>query len=433
VTDGGDDGGRGRGSVLDGTTHMMQRRGRCRSCGSSGVTTVLDLGEVPLTGALRRPDQLDEPEPHYPLELGFCANCYLVQLRHDVSPELLFARDYPYFSSVADDLVAHSQRHAEALVAERGLGPGSLVLEIASNDGYLLRHVAAAGVPVLGVDPAAAQAAAAEALGVPTRVAFFGTDFAASLAAEGVVADVIVANNVLAHVPEIDDVLGGVALLLADEGILTIENPSVVDLVTRGAFDTIYHEHFSYLSTLAVNAAVHRHGLELVDVTAFPQLHAGTLRWTVARAGAAQPSPSVAGQLEAERAAGAESIALFRGFGTEVQRRIAGIRDLLLSRRGKGRRIVAYGAAAKGVMLLAAVGVGDEVLEYVVDRNTHKQELYLPGTRLAIRDPAVLTENPPDDLLVLAWNFADEILRQQSWFTAAGGSFILPLPELVVQ
>jgi hypothetical protein len=283
------------------------------------------------------------------------------------------------------------------------------------------------GVLVLGIDPAPGQAAAAEAVGVPTIPAFFGVDLARRLVAEGRRADVIVANNVLAHVPDLNGVVAGMATLLAEDGLITIENPYVRDLVDRLAFDTIYHEHLCYFSCTAIDALVSRHGLTLQHVEHFDDLHGGTLRWHVGWGGGR--SDEVAAMLEAERADGVDAIDFYRAFAGRVADTVDGLRRLLSDLRADGARIAAYGAAAKGSTLLNVSGIGPELVDYVVDRNPHKQGLLMPGVHLPIRDPEVLLRDRPDLCLLLAWNFADEIVRQQQAYLEQGGRFIVPVPE----
>jgi SAM-dependent methyltransferase len=390
----------------------------CRSCGGARLELFLSLGELPLADALLRDPS--EPEARFPLDVAFCPDCALVQILEEVPPQRLFVDNYLYFSSFSDALLEHARTHAEGLVAERGLGPGSLVVEVGSNDGYLLRHVAAAGVPVLGIDPAPDQADAAEAAGVPTVREFFGIDLARRL---GRRADVIVANNVLAHTPDLNGFVAGLAELLADDGVATIENPSVEDLVERGAFDTIYHEHFSYLSSTSVAALMDRHGLTLFRVEAFPDLHGGTRRWWVSRSQPVEESALEALAHEAE--AGVDQAGFYRSFGERVE----ALRDRLTGMVAGLPRVAAYGAAAKGATLLNYCGLGTDAVEFVVDRNPHKQGRFMPGTHQPIRPPEALLEEQPDAVLLLAWNFADEVIAQQGAYRGAGGRFLVPIPQ----
>jgi len=402
-------------------------RTECRSCGRGELAVFLSLGDMPLPDALVQPEQVAAPEPRYPLDVAFCPNCSLVQILQDVSPEQLFVDNYLYFSSFSTGLLRHSAEHAGALIAERGLGSDSLVVEVASNDGYLLRNFLEAGVPVLGIDPAPQQAAAAAALGVPTLTEFFDADLARRLRSEGKRADVIVANNVMAHTPTLNSFVEGVQILLADDGIATIENTYVKDLVDGCEFDTIYHEHFCYFSCTAVDALARRHGLYLNGVEHFPALQGGTLRWRLGTRAA--QSRSVSEYLEAERLSGLTGVEYYREFGSRVKWIRTELRELLASLRADGKSIAAYGAAAKGSTLVNFVGIGPETVDYVVDRNVHKHGLLMPGTHLPIRDPSVLLETMPDFLLLLAWNYKDEIAEQQAEYLRRGGRFIVPVPR----
>jgi SAM-dependent methyltransferase len=402
----------------------------CRSCGARRLEVFLRLGDLPLPDALLREDELDAPEPRYPLDVAFCEDCTLVQILAEVAPQRLFVDNYLYFSSFSDDLLRHAREHAGRLVERRGLGPDSLVVEVASNDGYLLRNFAEAGVPVLGIDPAPAQAEAAEAAGVPTLREFFGSEVAARLRADGRRADVLVANNVLAHTPDPNDLVAGMATLLAGDGIVTIENTYVRDLIANCAFDTIYHEHFSYLSCTSIAALLGRHGLVLTGVERFPELQGGSLRWSAGRS--ADPDGNAREWLAAEIEEGLTSPAYYRHFGDRVERVARDLRALLAGLRAEGRSIAAYGAAAKGTILLNYAGIDASLVDYVVDRNPHKQGLFMPGVHLPIRAPEALLEARPDYLLLLAWNWRDEVLRQQEAYRARGGRVIVPLPELEV-
>lgn len=399
---------------------------RCRSCRGDDLHIFLSLGKLPLPDALRRAEDLDEPEARYPLDVAFCGGCTLVQLVGDVSAEEMFVDNYLYFSSFSDVLLTHSRVHAESLIASRDLDGDSLVVELASNDGYLLRNFVDHGVPVLGVDPAPDQAKAARAIGVPTLTEFFGVDLARRLRAEGRRADVIIANNVMAHVPDLDDFVGGMAELIADDGLITIENPYVRDLIEHVEFDTIYHEHVCYYSCTAVDALVRRHGLFLNHVQYFPNLHGGTLRWHVGPR--EQVSETARRYLADEAQRGMTRLGYYEGFAGEVERLRSELRALLAQRLEQGRRIAGYGAAAKGTILLNYVGIDEQILDFVVDRNPHKHGRFMPGVDLEILPPEALLERAPDDVLLLAWNFTDEIVAQQADFRAAGGQFIRPVP-----
>jgi SAM-dependent methyltransferase len=403
---------------------------RCRSCGEPGLRTFLDLGTTPLADALVRPDSAGAAEPRFPLEVAFCPSCTLVQILEDVPPEQLFVANYLYFSSFSDHLLDHSRRHALGLVEQRHLDADSLVVELASNDGYLLRNFVEHGIPVLGIDPAPGQAEAAEQVGVPTLTEFFGTELAQRLRAEGRRADVIIANNVMAHVPDLNGFVEGMAVLLADDGVITVENPYVRDLIEHAEFDTIYHEHFCYFSCTAVDALVRRHGMFLNHVKYFPDLHGGTLRWWIGKQ--EDVSDTARRYLDAEASTGMREFDHYRDFAarvSDIQKSLVGLLEQL---RDDGRRIAAYGAAAKGSTLVNSSGIGTDLVEFVVDRNVHKQGLLMPGVHIPIRGPEALLEEQPDYLLLLAWNFKDEIVTQQDEYAQRGGRFIVPVPEPMV-
>jgi SAM-dependent methyltransferase len=408
----------------------MSERVVCRSCGQEGLRPFLSLGKTPLADALLTSATLAEPEPRFPLDVAFCPHCTLVQILEEVPPQQLFVDNYLYFSSFSDHLLDHAKQHAVSLIANRGLGAESLVVELASNDGYLLRNFVDAGVPVLGVDPAPDQAAAAEKAGVPTLQEFFGDELARRIRAERGPADVIIANNVMAHVPDLNGFVEGMRILIADDGIITVENPYVRDLVQHCEFDTIYHEHFCYFSCTAVDRLMRRHGLFLNDVEYFPDLHGGTLRWHI---GARENVSETARRyLAEEQAARMREYGYYADFAARVEQVRDDLLALLQRLKAGGARIAGYGAAAKGSTLLNFVGIDSDLLDYVVDRNVHKQGCFMPGMHLPIRDPSVLIEDRPDYLLLLAWNFADEIRRQQQEYSSIGGKFIVPVPKPVI-
>jgi SAM-dependent methyltransferase len=399
---------------------------RCRSCGAGGLFIFLSLGKLPLPDALLRTDQLSEPEPRYPLDVAFCVSCSLVQLVGDVPAEEMFVDNYLYYSSFSEHLLRHAREHALGLIKSRGLGPDSLVVEIASNDGYLLRNFVEAGIGVLGIDPAPGQAEAACAAGIPTLQEFFGIELADRLVAEGKRADVIIANNVMAHVPELNSFIGGMARLLNDDGVITVENPYVRDLIEHGEFDTIYHEHVCYYSCTAVDRLVARHGLYLNDVEYFPDLHGGTLRWHIGRR--EDRSESVLTYLRDEEATGLTSLEYYAGFATRVESIRQDLRALLQGLRADGATIAAYGAAAKGTVMLNYAGIDGDLINVVVDRNTYKHGLHMPGVHIPIADPSELLQRQPDYTLILAWNFTEEIVAQQQEYLRRGGRFIRPVP-----
>jgi SAM-dependent methyltransferase len=407
----------------------MPRLTCCRSCGGSRLEVVLDLGLQPIANAFVEQARKDEPEDRFPLEIAFCQDCALVQVTETIDPDVLFGQDYPYFSSFIPALLLHSRHHAEALIEARNLGPNSLVVEVASNDGYLLKNFVAAGVPVLGVDPAKGPAEAARAAGVPTLNSFFNAQTAEALVGEGKKADVILANNVLAHVEGINAFVEGFAVLLKDDGIAEFEFPYLRDLIESCAFDTIYHEHVFYYSLAAVEPLFNRHGLHLNDAQRI-DIHGGSLRLTVSKA------PGKTDQLEAlqaeEASLGMNRVDYYRSFGARVAALRERLRTVLLDLTAGGARVAAYGAAAKGVTLLNYLGIGGETLTYAVDRNVHKVGKYMPGLKLLVRETEVLGSDKPDYVLILAWNFGAEIMQQQRSYIDEGGKFILPIPEPVI-
>lgn len=399
----------------------------CRSCGDRGLVAVLSLGSTPIANALVDPASAPPTDPSYPLEVVFCPTCTLVQLGYELSADAIFGDDYPYFSSFSEMFARHAADHVAGLLTTRDLTSSSLAVEVASNDGYLLRHFVEAGVRAVGIDPAPGPAAAAEVVGVPTIVEFFGVAAAERIVADHGRADVVIANNVMAHVPDLNDFVGGFAALLADDGLLTIENPSVREMVERVEFDTVYHEHYCYFSCSSVDALVRRHRLHLNDVEWFPDLHGGTLRYHVAKR--RDQTARCRDQLDKERAIGLIAPPYYEHFAEQVRVCQEELRALLDGLRETGRVVAAYGAAAKGATLLNSTGIDTSLVAYVVDRNPHKQGKLMPGCRLPIRPVEVLADEQPDDVLVLAWNFAAEIVAQQQAYARAGGTFYRPVPH----
>jgi SAM-dependent methyltransferase len=400
----------------------------CRFCSAPLTQTFADLGLSPLANSLLAEHELASPEPTYPLHAYVCGECFLVQLGQVATPEDIF-EDYVYFSSFSDTWVDHARRYAALMVDRFGIGPESQVVEIASNDGYLLQWFTERGVPVLGVEPARNVAAVAEERGIPTVVRFFGAQTAADL---DVRADLLVANNVLAHVPDLNDFVAGLKIVLAPGGAATLEFPHLLKLIEETEFDTIYHEHFSYFSLLTAQRVFAAHGLQLFDVEELPT-HGGSLRIYARHAReASEREPTVAKLLEEERAAGLDRLDTYAAFGERVERARRSVREFLENARAQGRTVVGYGAAAKGVTLLNYCDVGPDLVEYVVDRSPHKQGLYLPGARLPIRVPERVAETRPDYLLLLAWNLMDEIVEQMAHIRDWGGKFVTPVPEVAV-
>jgi SAM-dependent methyltransferase len=395
----------------------------CRSCGAALTLTFLDLGVQPLANSYLTPEELEAgPEPRYPLHARLCSACLLVQVEDAVSPDDIFS-DYAYFSSYSESWLEHARRFAWHATDELGLGGDSFVLEVASNDGYLLKEFVAAGVRVLGVEPAANVAEAAVAAGVPTEVAFFGRALADRISPS---ADLVVANNVLAHVPDLDDFVGGLATVLKPGGVVSMEVPHLLRMIERTEFDTIYHEHLSYFSLLSARDVLERRGLHVFDVEEL-ETHGGSLRIWAAPA-ERDASPAVEAVFAAERKARLASPEGYETFAPRVERLLAELRRFLGEARTEGKRVAAYGAAAKGNTLLNAARVTPEEVGYVVDRNPHKQGRFLPGSHLPILDPDEVRRDRPDYLLVLPWNLREEITRQMADIREWGGKFVVPVP-----
>jgi len=413
-------------SSVDQTEEIFVTIDRCRACGSTSLRHILDLGRTPLADGLLTEADLKNHEPRVPLNLGFCEDCTLIQIMETVRPDVLFNSDYPYFSSVSSSLLEHSKKNAEELIEARKLGHESLVVELASNDGYLLKNYVDHGIPVLGIDPSRAPGEAAIAAGVPTLIDFFGRELAGQLAQQGKRADVVHGNNVLAHVADLNGFVAGIATILKDDGVAVLEFPYLIELLDKCEFDTIYHQHLCYFSMHALDNLFRQHGLFVNDVRLLP-IHGGSLRLFVGHKEDVQSS--VTDMLAEEKARGFDSFAAYRAFGDKVRQVRKDLTDLLNGLKSKGKSIAAYGAAAKGTTLLSFCGLNTKIIEFVADKNAFKQGRYMPGSRLPIVAPERLLEDQPDYVLLLPWNFADEILAEQAEYRSRGGKFIIPIPS----
>lgn len=402
----------------------------CRACGTPLRHTFADLGMSPISNAFLTPATLNNMEPFYPLHAYVCERCFLVQLEQFEPPEHIFTDDYAYFSSYSDSWLDHARRYTEAMVARFGLGPSSHIVEIASNDGYLLQYFVQRGIPVLGIEPAANVARAAEEKGVKTLVKFFGTGTARALAAEGRRANLLLGNNVLAHVPDLNDFIAGMQLLLAPGGVITMEFPHLLNLMRENQFDTIYHEHFSYFSFLTVRQAFAGHGLRLFDVERLPT-HGGSLRIYACHADdAVQPDGArVAALLDEERAAGLDRLSTYEIFAEQVRETKRELLEFLIATKRAGKTIVGYGAPAKGNTLLNYCGVRGDFIDYTVDRSPQKQGRFLPGVHIPIYAPEKIFETRPDYVLILPWNIKEEIVEQMQGIRGWGGRFAVPIPK----
>jgi SAM-dependent methyltransferase len=400
----------------------------CRICGRALERTFVDLGMSPLCETFLTADQLDGVEHFYPLHVRICDGCLLVQLEAYVPGEEIF-REYAYFSAFSDSWVEHARVYTEAMIERFGLDGDSLVVELASNDGYLLQHFVQRAVPALGIDPAANVAEAARERGVETIVDFFGSDLAKALVADGRRADLIAANNVLAQVPPLNDFVAGIETLLAPDGVATIEVPHLARLIEGLQFDTIYHEHYSYFSLTTMDRLFSTHGLEVFDVEELPS-HGGSLRVFVHRRGAAHAiEPSVSRILGEEQAAGYDSVDGYRDFGARVAETKWRLLELLIRLRHEGAQVVGYGAPGKGNTLLNYCGIRTDLLDYTVDRNPYKHGRFLPGTHIPIHPPERIVETRPDYILILPWNLKKEIAAQLAYVREWGGQLVVPIPE----
>jgi hypothetical protein len=404
----------------------------CRHCGNTLRDTFVDLGMSPLCESYLPADRLGDAEAFFPLHVFVCSACFLVQLGEFVSPADIFT-EYAYFSSYADSWLRHAEAYTEKMISRWRLGYQNRVIELASNDGYLLQYFAARGIPVLGIEPAANVAKAAEAKGVPTLVKFFGKDTARELVAAGEKADLLLGNNVLAQVPDVNDFVAGMKMLLADHGVITMEFPHLQQLVANNQFDTIYHEHFSYFSFLTASRIFESHGLVVFDVEEL-STHGGSLRVYARHAG--DSTKPVTGQahelLQREKSLGFDRLETYANFGLKVEATKRRLLSFLISAKDAGKTVVGYGAPGKGNTLLNYCGIRTDFLAYTVDRNPYKHGKFTPGTHIPIHPPQRIDETKPDYVLILPWNFKDEIITQMARIRAWGGKFVVPIPEVTV-
>jgi SAM-dependent methyltransferase len=416
-------------TITQGSQHETAQR--CRLCGDRLAHTFVDLGVSPLCESFLSADQLDAMEPFFPLHVLVCSNCFLVQLREYVSPKQIFT-EYAYFSSYSTSWVAHAKAYCEMIKERLGLSTDSFVVELASNDGYLLQHFAPLGVPVLGVEPAANVAKVAIEKGIPTCVDFFGVALADRLVADGCRADLILGNNVLAQVPDLNDFVAGMGRLLKPEGVITLEFPHLQRLMQGNQFDTIYHEHFSYFSFVTIENLAARHELKLIDVEELAT-HGGSIRVYLAHdASRHQPARGVADMRIRERDLGFLDIEAYASFADQVRRTKRMLLAFLIKAKDEGKTICGYGAPGKGNTLLNYCGIGTDFLDFTVDRNPYKHGRFTPGMRIPIHDVSAIGAAKPDYILILPWNLRHEIVRQMRHVGAWGGKFIVPIPEVEV-
>lgn len=405
---------------------------RCRFCGTALERTFIDLGMSPLCETYPSEADLNRGEVYYPLHVYVCQQCFLVQLEEYESPESIFG-DYPYFSSYSDSWLRHCENYCERMIERFNLSGKSFVIEVASNDGYLLQYFAQRNVPVLGIEPAANVAKVAVEKGVPTTVQFFGTQLAKELAAQGPCADLIVGNNVLAQVPDLNDFVEGLRILLKPDGVLTLEFPHLLRLIEHNEFDTIYHEHFSYFSMLTTAQIMKAHGLRAFDVEVLPT-HGGSLRVYACRAESPVhfTQPSVQKLIAEEENAGLASLEGYESFAQQVKQTKFALMDFLLTAVQSGKKVAAYGAPGKSATLLHYSGIGKDLIEYTVDRNPLKQGRFLPGSHIPIYHPDHIRETKPDYVVILPWNLKDEIIGQLQFIREWGGRLVVPIPKVTI-
>lgn len=404
----------------------------CRHCGSPLKHTFIDLGFAPPSNAYLSEADLNKPEVYYPLKLKVCTHCWLVQTEDYAQPDELFSPDYAYFSSTSSSWLAHARRYCEAMTGRLGLNANSFVIEVASNDGYLLKNFVAAGIPCLGIEPTASTAAAAEALGIPVLREFFGEQKAHELAAQGKQADLILGNNVYAHVPDINDFTAGLKAALKPGGTITLEFPHLLRLIQEAQFDTVYHEHFSYLSLHAVQRIFQRAGLRICDVEQLPT-HGGSLRVFGCHADDPRPeTTAVATLIAAEDQGGLRNLNTYSQFQPRAEKIKNDLLAFLIEKKRMGKTVAAYGAAAKGNTLLNFAGIRSDLLPYVCDAAPSKQGKYMPGSHIPILQPNTLREHRPDFVIILPWNIAQEVQEQNALVREWGGKFVLAIPSLKV-
>ena len=402
----------------------------CRFCSTPLTQTFCDLGMSPLSNAYVDPEELDSEDPFYPLHVWVCGECFLVQLEEFESPQEIFG-DYAYFSSYSDSWLEHCRKYVAQMQSRFALDSSHQVVEIASNDGYLLQYFASRGIAVLGIEPAANVAAVATSKNIPTIVKFFGVETARELVASGRQADLLLGNNVLAHAPDINDFVAGMAIALKRDGVNTMEFPHLLQLIQQNQFDTIYHEHFSYLSLLSVERIFATHGLHIFDVEELPT-HGGSLRIYARHAGDDEVSQGIVDLRAREAEAGLETLAGYAGFGDRVQATKCALLEFLEAAKREGKRVAAYGAPAKGNTLLNYCSVGTNLIEFTVDRSPAKQGRYLPGTRIPIYAPEKLLDAKPDYVLILPWNIKEEIMGKMRQVRHWGGKFVVPIPSVEI-